>query len=134
MCFPLYYNARFPSMVKGAGLKIRCVVLRGFKSHSRNHSQNRRNENEYIRSRQMPNKSSTTDDRQARNQDGDREFADDFCMSHSEEFQLAISIVLPLSPMYHMGEGEQAEYGMASYSHIRSMSGVHHSIWQDSSG
>ena len=31
-------NARFPSMVKGAGLKIRCVVLHGFKSHPRNHN------------------------------------------------------------------------------------------------
>lgn len=25
-------------MVKGAGLKIRCVVLHGFKSHPRNHN------------------------------------------------------------------------------------------------
>lgn len=33
-CFPP--NARFPSMVKGVGLKIRCVVLHGFKSHPRN--------------------------------------------------------------------------------------------------
>ena len=31
-------QARYPSLVKGAGLKILCVVLRGFKSHSRHHA------------------------------------------------------------------------------------------------